>query len=147
MASRAKRIIIELASPRGGYTTDILLARGYSMVVTGTTWSPNTDIFETDKDVVIRMEAAGLDKDRLHVTLQGDRLVVRGYRPEAHPCTPVTYQQMEISYGPFEKVFILPEEVRANPVRAVYKNGILEIYIAKENPEKKGPFEVQLETE
>ncbi|MDZ7374152.1 MAG: Hsp20/alpha crystallin family protein [candidate division KSB1 bacterium] len=147
MASRAKRVIIELASPRGGYSADILLARGYSMIVTGTMWNPNTDIFETDEEVVIRMEAAGLDKNRLHVTLQGDRLIVRGYRPESHPCTPVTYQQMEISYGPFEKIFVLPDEVRNNPIRAVYRNGMLEIHVAKENPEKKGPFEVELETE
>lgn len=147
MATRAKRIIIELASPVGGYSTDILLARGYSMVVSGTTWSPNTDIFETEDEVVIRLEAAGLDKDRLRVTQQGDRLIVRGYRPEAHPCAPVTYQQMEISYGPFEKVFVLPEEVRDNPIRATYRKGMLEIRIAKENPEKKGPFEVELETD
>jgi|YelNatPaOPRAMG01_1025707.scaffolds.fasta_scaffold00014_13 HSP20 family protein len=147
MASRAKRLIVEMASSQGGYTADILLARGYSMIVTGTTWSPNTDIFETDDEVVIRMEAAGLDKDRLHVTLQGDRLIVRGYRPESHPGSPVTYQQMEISYGPFEKVFILPEEMKENPIRAVYRNGMLEIHVAKEQPGQRGPLDVELEME
>jgi len=147
MASRAKRIIIELASPRGSYTADVLLARGYSMVVTGTTWSPNTDIFETDDEIVIRMEAAGLDKDRLQVTLQGDHLIVRGHRPESHPGSPVTYQQMEIPYGPFEKVFILPEEIRNNPIRAVYRKGMLEVRISKKSPEKRGPADVQLDAD
>ncbi len=147
MATRTKRILIGLASPRGSYTADLLIARGFSMMATEVGWNPNTDIFETDTEVVIRIEAAGLDPEQLSVRLQGDRLTVRGYRPESHSCTPVTYQQMEISYGPFEKVFILPEEIRTNPIRAQYRRGVLEITISKEPAETEQEDTVELQVE
>ncbi len=147
MSTRTKRILIGLASPRSSYTADLLVARGFAMMATEVGWNPNTDIFETEDEVVIRIEAAGLDPDHLQVQLQGEKLTVRGYRPETHSCAPVTYQQMEIAYGPFEKVFVLPEEIRSNPIRARYQRGILEILISKQQPQSgfEGRVELQVE--
>ncbi|KPJ62149.1 MAG: hypothetical protein AMS15_04985, partial [Planctomycetes bacterium DG_23] len=41
------------------------------------------------------------------------------------------YHQMEISYGPFEKVIYLPESISAEDVGARLKDGILTLSVNK----------------
>src|SRR5687768_6314733 len=48
-------------------------------------WHPFTDIYESERHFIIRMELAGVDADALQVVKEGRCLIVRGERPERPP--------------------------------------------------------------
>ena len=96
-------------------------------------WHPFTDIYESASQVVVRMELAGIDPDRLAVTKEGRCLVIRGVRPEPPWGEGVACHQLEISYGTFERVICLPCEFGEDAVRAEYgPAGFLHITIVKD---------------
>jgi HSP20 family molecular chaperone IbpA len=97
------------------------------------TWEPNADIFETEENVVIRIEMAGVLKGDLTVKLKNGVLCVAGIRKEQKLSQKFYYHQLEISYGPFLKEILLPESLEHNDVAAQLRDGILEITISKKN--------------
>ena len=95
------------------------------------TWTPNTDVYETPDDLVVKMEIAGIDKDDLEITLNDRLLLVRGYRKD--PCRQkrCSFRQMEIDYGYFERRIVIPRSVDGSRVRAQFHNGFLHIELPK----------------
>jgi HSP20 family protein len=98
---------------------------------TQSTWTPNTDVFETEDHLVVKMELAGIRKDDIEITLDGRVLIVRGMRPDPcrhHRCT---FRQMEVDYGHFERRLVIPKTIDGSRVRAQYHNGFLHIDLPK----------------
>ena len=98
------------------------------------TWVPNTDICEREDAVVVRVEVAGVAADDLEILVEEESLVVRGIRE--NPATGETaagyrFRQLEIEYGPFQRVVPLPFPVNADQAEARLRNGILEIRLPR----------------
>ena len=95
-------------------------------------WHPYCDIYETDADLVIKLELAGVCKQDMSICISGDDLVVRGVRKDVGEADAKRiYLKMEINHGGFSKVIVLPDDVSRENIRSVYKDGILEIRLAK----------------
>ena len=70
----------------------------------GDRWQPAADVFETASEVVVRFEVAGVSGEDLRVNVEGSVLRLRGVRRAPSPSAPIhQLQQMEISFGPFER--------------------------------------------
>ncbi|MBC7186712.1 MAG: Hsp20/alpha crystallin family protein [Calditrichaeota bacterium] len=128
-----------------GMRTGVVFTKNVSYWVSDLGWSPNTDIFETEQALVIRLEIAGVDREHMEITLRENALTVRGYRHSSPHAQRVYFHQAEISYGPFEKVIVLPERLVAGRIEARYREGFLEITIAKEQDALHEVREVQIE--
>jgi len=94
-------------------------------------WHPPTDIYETDKDIVIRSEIAGMKAEEISVRIDGSRMVISGGRNEQDSRTKRTYRQMEIEYGRFERVLEIHCGFEADKAEASYRDGFLEIVMPK----------------
>jgi len=105
-------------------------------------WTPPVDIFETQEHIVIRAEVPGIDQSALDVEVKDDQLILQGDR-KFEQVAGRTYHRVERAYGGFRRVFSLPVTVQQEQVRAVLKNGVLEITLPKE--EKGTPKQVQVE--
>ena len=92
-------------------------------------WEPPTDVFETADEYVVRVELAGVDPQRLRISLADRVLIVSGFREDQQP--KVGYHRMEIHYGPFETRAVLPRRVDPARVRADYREGLLTVTVAK----------------
>ena len=97
------------------------------------TWMPNTDVYESADQWIVKMELAGLDKENLEVTLHGRLLVVCGCREDTcrqrqRRCS---FRQMEIDYGFFERRLVIPHAVDTKRVRAALHNGFLRVELPK----------------
>lgn len=104
------------------------------MVVLGRGWVPAVDIYETPEAVYVVADMAGVDKEDLHVTIEGRHLQVAGRR---HPPTGHAerqFYQMEIEYGPFERIVRLPEAIESEHVEAQYEDGLLVVRLLREKP-------------
>lgn len=105
-------------------------------------WTPAVDIFETEEHIIIRAEVPGIDQSALDVEVKDDRLILQGER-QFEEAAGRNYHRVERAYGGFRRVFSLPVMVQQDRVRAVLKNGVLEITLPKEDKGK--PKQVQVE--
>mgnify|MGYP001178323499 CR=1 FL=1 len=90
-------------------------------------WQPNTDIYTTEDGLVIKVELAGMSSENLELYVEGNRLCIRGHRPDSCRAARCNFLVMEISYGPFERVLELPDSYDLSRARAAYVNGFLRI--------------------
>ncbi|HIE50771.1 MAG TPA: Hsp20/alpha crystallin family protein [Armatimonadetes bacterium] len=90
-------------------------------------WRPLTDVYQVEGATYIKMELAGVRREDISVVGEGNRLVVSGMRYDFNPHERRTYTQMEINYGPFERVFILPFSLQEAEIEARYEHGFLTI--------------------
>ncbi|MDW8382963.1 MAG: Hsp20/alpha crystallin family protein [Verrucomicrobiota bacterium] len=90
-------------------------------------WQPNTDVYTTDDGLVIKVELAGMSSEHLEIIVEGNRLCIRGHRPDSCRAARCNFMIMEISYGAFERVLELPPYYDLNRARAMYVNGFLRI--------------------
>ena len=97
-----------------------------------TFWVPNTDVYATDGGLVIKVELAGMRKEDLELTIEGNRLKISGQRPDGCRAPKCRFLVMEISYGAFETVIDLPPGYELDRAKAAYQNGFLRIDV----PEK-----------
>ena len=100
-------------------------------------WEPPTDIVETEKEIIVIVEIAGMSDGDFEVVTDGKVLSVGGFRRSAYPDGKKQFHTLEIQAGPFEKRIALPVPVDQSKVSARYRNGMLEIRIAKLQPERR----------
>ena len=95
----------------------------------GGRWAPNTDVF-VDEDcgqVIVKVELAEADLDRLHVGVDERYLFIGGRRTEATRFARGSFLQKEIEYGDFLKKIHLPVGIQRENVSATYGAGMLTI--------------------
>lgn len=94
-------------------------------------WNPPVDVSETPERIYIRMEIAGVRREDLSVTVERGVLIIRGKRYNRAPAEQEEFHIMEIGYGNFERVFRLPPGIDESHICATYRDGFLDIEIAK----------------
>lgn len=91
---------------------------------------PNADVYydKSQEAVVVKLELPGIDPEAINLEIDENLLRVSGVRnDERHP--EAVYQQMEITYGRFERAVSLPPEVDSAKAAAHYDDGYLEIVL------------------
>jgi HSP20 family protein len=96
-------------------------------------WSfhPPMDVYETEDELVVVMEVAGMEAEEIQVSLEGDLLLIRGTRTESCAAPKIRLHQMEIDYGRFERNLRIPFPLKADQVKAAYRQGFLTVTIPK----------------
>jgi HSP20 family protein len=92
-------------------------------------WSPNTDVYLSDAGLVIKVELAGMQRENLELTVDGNSLRISGQRPDGCRAPQCKFLAMEIDYGAFETVIEVPEDCDVTRGKAVYQNGFLRVDI------------------
>lgn len=110
-------------------------------------WRPRCDVSESDEEVLIVADLAGVDMADLSITLVGRDIVLRGVRNEPSIARTRSYRQMEISYGPFERVIALPCDVDGERAKATYNDGFLEVRLPKTASSNSGEVGVDVTTD
>lgn len=101
-------------------------------------WVPNTDVYLAEGGLVIKVELAGMKKEDLELTIEGNRLKISGHRPDGCRAAKCQFLVMEINYGAFESMIELPAGYDLNGAKASYQNGFLRIDVpeSKSSPAK-----------
>jgi len=92
---------------------------------------PSVDVYETEDEVVVVMELAGIAGEEVAVDVDGRALILWGERRASSGRPDRLYSQMEICHGPFQRDIVLPAEVSPDGARASYEAGMLEIVLPK----------------
>ncbi|HXF04628.1 MAG TPA: Hsp20/alpha crystallin family protein [Blastocatellia bacterium] len=102
---------------------DLLLFISHGASLSEGRWIPAADVYRTPDGWMIKVELAGTRPSDIELCLEGSHLHVRGVRRDTENIGEC--YQMEIVYGPFERVITLPFEVRPRVVETEYINGLL----------------------
>lgn len=100
------------------------------------TWSPPTDLYETEENCVIKVEVAGMRDEDFEVAFENNILMIRGQRSDQNEKR--AYHQMEIRFGRFEIAVEIPVVVDIEKASADYKDGFLVIRLPKVNSKQDG---------
>lgn len=92
---------------------------------------PAVDVYESDTEVVIVVEIAGISDQEVEMMVEGKTLLIRGERVPGPGRPGRLYYQMEICHGPFQRELLLPSDVNPDGARASYQQGMLEIVLPK----------------
>jgi len=90
---------------------------------------PNVDSFhaEDSNELTVVVEVPGVDPESLNLVVGERMLVIEGERRRPKVVGYVSYQQMEIEYGPFQRQVRLPKNVDPQRAHARYENGMVTI--------------------
>lgn len=110
-------------------------------------WVPNTDIYADADGLVVKMELAGLPKDKVDVVYDRGVLTVSGRR-----CDPASgigdgdrrFSQVEIEYGCFKRVITIDTPVDVRRVSARLQDGILFVRLPKAERARKKRIHIKL---
>lgn len=93
---------------------------------------PKVDILENEKGYEVNLAVPGLSKDDFKIDLNDNFLTISGERKFSKEKKENNLHVVETQYGNFSRSFSLPENVNAAGIQATYNNGILEIFIPKD---------------
>jgi len=89
------------------------------------------EVQEMDKEIIVRLEVPGMEKDDFSITVEGNTLYLSGEKRYERETGDSTYHMMERAYGAFQRTIPLPRNVDADRAQAGYKNGVLSIRLPK----------------
>jgi HSP20 family protein len=108
----------------------------------GGTWMPAADIFETENDLLVKVDLPGVDPKQTDVRVENNVLTIRGERQLEEETNKENFHRVERTYGTFSRSFTLPASVNADKIQANYKNGVLSITLPK--AEQARPRRIQI---
>jgi len=105
----------------------------------GETWTPPVNLYETESEYVLCVDLAGVEKDKIDLSIEAGILRLRGRRsvprwpevPGEAPPQHLRVHLMEIDHGPFSRSIELPRDVDSSRITAVHNNGLLWIRLPK----------------
>lgn len=112
--------------------------------VAPTVLTPPADVHEDAEAFVVRLDLPGVQQKDVKVTIMGDTLTIRGERKLDTVAEKQNLHYRERVFGNFERSFTLTAPVRADKVRATYRDGVLEVSVPKAEEARTREVEIQV---
>ena len=94
-------------------------------------FTPEVDLRETDKEYILSATVPGLSKDDVDINVTKDGITISGERKTEEEKPGERFHFRQQSYGSFDVSYTLPSDVKPDEVKAIYKNGVLEVIMPK----------------
>ncbi len=108
-------------------------------------WKPVVDIYDKDNAIIIHAELPGVKKEDVSIEVKENILTIKGERAEVKEVNEDSYFRKERIFGSFQRSFTLPSAIAPENIKAVFKNGVLQIEIPK--PEEQKPKQIEIKNE
>lgn len=96
----------------------------------GLVFTPNVDIFETDKELVLLADMPGVKAEDLSIDLRDDTLTLSGnVQPDQYPGENEIFKEYEV--GKYYRQFSLSEIIDQTKIDAQLKDGVLRLTMPK----------------
>lgn len=107
-------------------------------------WTPALDLYEGKEEFVVRAELPGMKKQDIEISLHEGALSVSGERKAEEQSDESQAHRRERFFGRFQRTLELPKSVKAQEVKATYKDGILTVTLPKTEEAKPRQIEVKV---
>jgi HSP20 family protein len=92
---------------------------------------PKVDVVDREKEVLVRAEVPGVEKDKLEISVTESSVTIKGTAHHEEKEEKGEYYRCETTHGEFARTVALPAEVDSEHTKAKYKDGVLEITLPK----------------
>jgi HSP20 family protein len=106
-------------------------------------WAPKVESYRQNGTYVIKADLPGVEAKDIHVELENGCLTLKGERKMDKKSKDKRVDRREVFYGSFERSMAVPENLKAEEIKAKYHDGVLEITIPVE--EKAPPKKIEVE--
>jgi HSP20 family protein len=110
-----------------------------------TVWAPAVDIYETEHELVVKVDLPEIKPEELDIRVENNILTLRGERKFEKQVNEDNYLRVERSYGSFSRSFSLSHTVNTEAIKADYKNGVLTLSIPRREEAKPKQIKVRVE--
>ncbi len=100
-------------------------------VFSKSSFDPEMDLYETEKEVVAELSLPSIDCDKVDVTVDDGVLRIWGEFSSEEENSDRNYWKKEIKKGSFQRAVRVPGDVDEDKVEATYENGVLKIVMPK----------------
>ena len=104
-------------------------------------WSPLADVYQTETEYVLAADLPGIDRSALEISLDDDKLVIRGERALEQE----GQQRIERPHGRFLRKFSVPAIVDPKAITAAYQDGVLRVRLPKRTEQKSGRVQIKVQ--
>jgi HSP20 family protein len=94
-------------------------------------WVPALDAWETENEIVYAFDLPGIPQDTISIEFENGALTVSAERERSQEVSQDRFYRFERRYGSFSPTIGLPEGLEEKDINADYKDGVLEIHVAK----------------
>lgn len=112
-------------------------SRIFDRPLTEFVWAPDLEVIERDGTLMVRADLPGLTRDDVKVNVVDDVLTIQGERKKEIESKKNDFYRSERTYGAFFRSLPLPEGTKIDDVRAIFKDGVLEVTMPLMAAEKK----------
>ncbi len=109
---------------------------------TDRTWVPAVDVWESEHELVYAFDLPGIPRDKIEVEFEDGAVTVSAERERSQEISSDGFYRFERRYGTFTRTIALPQGVEESAIRADYKDGVLELHVAK--PEQAKPRRIEI---
>lgn len=106
--------------------------RGYRAM-----WTPQIEVRQRDDAMVIHVDLPGIKQEDIQLEATEEGLAISGERSEQREEGDRGYRRTERSYGSFYRLIPLPEGARIDSAKASMHNGVLEVTVPLERPQRR----------
>ena len=99
-------------------------------------FAPAVNVEETEEELRLSAELPGLEEEDFEITTDGDLLTIKGEKKFESTSDDKGRKRIERSRGSFERSFRVAWEIDPETVKAVYKNGVLDLVLPKSEEEQ-----------
>jgi len=107
------------------------------------TISPVVDMYDDEKEIVVKAEVPGIDKTDINITVTDNTLIIKGETKKEEETKEEDYYYAERTFGSFSRRLELPEKVQESKIKANFKDGILEVHLPKASEAKAKKIKVE----
>jgi HSP20 family protein len=97
---------------------------------------PAVNIWANEDGQIVTAELPGFNADNIDINVSADKLVISGERKPDQVEGEAKYHRRERAHGKFSRSLQLPFMIDPGKVEAVFKDGILEISLARAESDK-----------
>ena len=105
---------------------------------------PKLNANESDKAFYVEVEVPGMESKNIDISLDDKTLTISGHREDKKESKEENRLITERLYGTFKRSITFTKDVNSDEVKAVYKDGILNIEIPKKEQKEAKKIEVTI---
>lgn len=107
--------------------------------------APRADVVEDREGYHFYFDMPGIKADSVEVQVEDGSLVIQSDRKRPEWPKDAEIHVAERSYGTMRRVFTMPEDASADGIKATYRDGVLEVAVAKKPEAKPTRIKVNVE--
>ena len=109
-------------------------------------WFPRIDVFDTKKNVVVKVEAPGFETEDLEVVFRGPKMILSGEKKQSKSNESVRgYLCLERGFGKFSRSLYIDQAVDLTHASAQLDEGVLTVLIPKLEDRRGSEFRLEIQ--